>query len=175
MGNWYVVDNFGNVIAGPFMDKQSAEMMANNPNWTVVYKGQIVKMAKKIVIYCYRMTHDYGINTCAFTEKYEPTPDLMTEGGCMSRIRKGIYKEQREKIREETADAYLMAIAGHSRDNGKTREKRGAFISPKYQHLIFVAKISDVISRTDYLTGPLSVGWQDALAYKKRLAKSWNR
>lgn len=39
MGNWYVVDNFGNVIAGPFMDKRSAEMMANNPNWTVVYKG----------------------------------------------------------------------------------------------------------------------------------------
>lgn len=108
------------------------------------------------------MTHDYGINTCAFTEKYEPTPE------------KGSIRS-REKIREETADVYLMAIAGHSRDNGKTREKRGAFISPKYQHLIFVAKISDVISRTDYLTDPLSVGWQDALAYKKRLAKSWNR
>ncbi|WP_349651957.1 hypothetical protein [Lactococcus lactis] len=124
-------------------------------------------MDRKIVIYCYRMTHDYGINPCAFTEKYEPTPDLLTEGGCMSRIRDGIYREWREKIREEIADVYLMAITGHSRDNGRTRNKRGAFISPKYQHLIFVAKISDVISRTDYLTGPLSLGRQDALAYKK--------
>ncbi|WP_375379163.1 hypothetical protein [Lactococcus lactis] len=42
-------------------------------------------MAKKIVIYCYRMTHDYGINTCAFTEKYEPTPE---KGSIRSRERK---------------------------------------------------------------------------------------
>jgi hypothetical protein len=40
MGNWYVVDNFGNTIFGPFFNKQDAELMANgNSNYTVVYKG----------------------------------------------------------------------------------------------------------------------------------------
>ncbi|GAB2021183.1 hypothetical protein RyT2_02560 [Pseudolactococcus yaeyamensis] len=40
MGNWYVVDDFGNQIAGPFFDKQSAEFYANGfPNYSVVYKG----------------------------------------------------------------------------------------------------------------------------------------
>ncbi|WP_261379605.1 MULTISPECIES: hypothetical protein [unclassified Streptococcus] len=40
MGNWYVVDQFGNVVMGPFMDKQTAENMAGgNPSYTVVYKG----------------------------------------------------------------------------------------------------------------------------------------
>ncbi|SJZ97892.1 hypothetical protein SAMN02745116_02036 [Pilibacter termitis] len=39
MGNWYVVDNFGNTIAGPFFDKQSAEMFVNgNDMYHVVYK-----------------------------------------------------------------------------------------------------------------------------------------
>ena len=39
MTEWYVVDQFGNTIAGPFFDKQSAEMFANmNPNYTVVAK-----------------------------------------------------------------------------------------------------------------------------------------
>ncbi|GFH42448.1 hypothetical protein Hs30E_09990 [Lactococcus hodotermopsidis] len=40
MGKWYVVDNFGNQIAGPFFDKQSAEMFVNgNQFWSVVFKG----------------------------------------------------------------------------------------------------------------------------------------
>jgi len=40
MGNWYVVDNFGNQLAGPFFDKILAEQFAKNiPNATVVFKG----------------------------------------------------------------------------------------------------------------------------------------
>lgn len=39
MGQWFVVDNFGNQIAGPFFDKTSAEVYAKGaPNFTVVYK-----------------------------------------------------------------------------------------------------------------------------------------
>lgn len=33
------------------------------------------------------MTYDYGINPFVFTEDYESTPDLLTEGGCMIQIR----------------------------------------------------------------------------------------
>lgn len=39
MVEWYVVDQFGNQIAGPFFDKQGAEIFANgNPNFSVVAK-----------------------------------------------------------------------------------------------------------------------------------------
>lgn len=37
---WYVVDQWGNTVMGPFIDKQTAENMANgNPQYSVVYKG----------------------------------------------------------------------------------------------------------------------------------------
>ena len=34
-------------------------------------------MKKQTIIYCYRMTHDYGINPCVFTENYDETPRLL--------------------------------------------------------------------------------------------------
>jgi len=38
MGNWIVVDNFGNVVAGPYSSKQIAESIAAVSNlYTVVY------------------------------------------------------------------------------------------------------------------------------------------
>lgn len=124
-------------------------------------------MEKPTIIYCYRMTHDYGINPCVFTEDYEPTPHLLTEGGCMTKIRRGIYNEWAAKLHEDAVDIYLLAIAGHSNDGGRYKDKHGSFISPKYQHLMFVAKISDVISRKEYLESELSKGRLDALAYYK--------
>ena len=30
-------------------------------------------MKKQTIVYCYRMTHDYGINPCVFTENYDKT------------------------------------------------------------------------------------------------------
>ncbi len=39
MTEWYVVDQFGNTIAGPFFDKQAAEMYAKgHPHFSVVAK-----------------------------------------------------------------------------------------------------------------------------------------
>ena len=49
-------------------------------------------MDKQTIIYCYRMTHDYGINPCVFTEEYEATPELLTEGGCMLQLRRNLRK-----------------------------------------------------------------------------------
>ena len=50
-------------------------------------------MKKQTIIYCYRMTHDYGINPCVFTENYDETPRLLTEGGCMLQLRRtGLIK-----------------------------------------------------------------------------------
>ncbi|MGT2737833.1 hypothetical protein [Streptococcus pantholopis] len=41
MQEWIVVDQFGNQIAGPFYDKMSAEIYAQNiPNATVVLKNK---------------------------------------------------------------------------------------------------------------------------------------
>lgn len=38
MGKWYVVNNFGTVVAGPFYDKIAAEQFANcNQYYSVVY------------------------------------------------------------------------------------------------------------------------------------------
>jgi hypothetical protein len=38
MGNWYVVDDFGNTIAGPFIDKNAAESVASGSSqFSVVY------------------------------------------------------------------------------------------------------------------------------------------
>jgi hypothetical protein len=36
MGSWYVVDNFGNQVMGPFVDKQSAQIICP-PGYTVVF------------------------------------------------------------------------------------------------------------------------------------------
>lgn len=39
MNEYIVVDQFGNQVAGPFLDKQSAEFFAqNNPNYSVERK-----------------------------------------------------------------------------------------------------------------------------------------
>lgn len=39
MNEYIVVDQFGNQVAGPFFDKQSAEFFArNNPNYSVERK-----------------------------------------------------------------------------------------------------------------------------------------
>lgn len=41
MQEWIVVDQFGNVVAGPFWDKVAAEMVAKTiPNSTVVLKNK---------------------------------------------------------------------------------------------------------------------------------------
>ena len=50
-------------------------------------------MDKQTIFYCYRMTHDYGINPCVFTENYDTTPHLLTEGGCMLQLRRNIKKK----------------------------------------------------------------------------------
>ncbi len=105
------------------------------------------------------MTHDYGINPCVFTENYDTTPNLLTEGGCMLQLRRNIKKNWADKINSKSVDAYIMAVAGHSNDGKKWRDDQGMFITPKYNHLIFVAKISE------------TVGWKEA--YVERFTTSY--
>ena len=57
-------------------------------------------MDKQTIFYCYRMTHDYGINPCVFTENYDTTPHLLTEGGCMLQLRRNIKYLQNLIIEE---------------------------------------------------------------------------
>ncbi|WP_203267549.1 hypothetical protein [Streptococcus uberis] len=122
-------------------------------------------MKKQTIIYCYRMTHDYGINPCVFTEEYEPTPRLLTEGGCMIQLRRNLRKNWADRINSGEIDAYVMAVAGHSNDGGSWRDDQGSFISPKYNHLIFVAKISKVDSIKNYLKSDSSMNRRDAYTY----------
>ena len=79
------------------------------------------RVDKQTIFYCYRMTHDYGINPCVFTENYDTTPNLLTEGGCMLQLRRNIKKNWADKINSKSVDAYIMAVAGHSND-GKNGE-----------------------------------------------------
>lgn len=99
-------------------------------------------MKKQTIVYCYRMTHDYGINPCVFTENYDKTPQLLSEGGCMQQLRRNIKKNWADKINNNEVDAYIMAIAGNSKDGQQWKDDQGTFITPKYNHLIFVAKNS---------------------------------
>lgn len=123
----------------------------------------------KKVIYCYRMTHDYGINPCAFTVDYTPTPDLLTLGGCKAGIRTNIDKYWKAELCAGTAEVYLMAISGHSNDlypekgDSKSRDKWGREYIGEYQHLMYVAKISDVISMPKYLKSNLYKGRRDTV------------
>lgn len=123
-------------------------------------------MSKETIIYCYRMTHDYGTNPCVFTEGYEPTPDLLTEGGCMIQLRRNLKKHWAEKINSGDVDAYIMAVAGRSNDRGRWRDEQGkTFITPKYNHLIFVAKITMVDSIKNYLKSDSSNNRRDTYDY----------
>lgn len=108
-------------------------------------------MKKQTIIYCYRMTHDYGTNPCVFTKDYEATPELLTEGGCMLQLRRHLKKNWAHQINASEIDAYIMAVAGHSKDGKRWRDELGSFITPKYNHLIFVAKIMQVDLMRDYL------------------------
>lgn len=130
-------------------------------------------MEKQTIIYCYRMTHDYGINPCVFTEGYEATPELLTEGGCMIQLRRNLRKNWTEKINSGEIDAYVMAVAGHSHDGGKWRDEQGAFISPKYNHLVFVAKISKIDSIRNYLKSDSSNNRRDAYTYNYYIDHEW--
>lgn len=131
------------------------------------------KFKKQTIIYCYRMTHDYGINPCVFTENYESTPELLTEGGCMIQLRRNLRKNWAEKINSGEVDAYVMAVAGHSHDCGKWRDDEGSFISPKYNHLIFVAKITKVDSIRNYLKSDCSKNRCDTYAYNYYIDHEW--
>ena len=62
-------------------------------------------MDKQTIIYCYRMTHDYGINPCVFTEEYEATPELLTEGGCMLQLRRNLRKNWADRRNSGEVDA----------------------------------------------------------------------
>ncbi|CCI62916.1 hypothetical protein predicted by Glimmer/Critica [Streptococcus dysgalactiae subsp. equisimilis AC-2713] len=130
-------------------------------------------MDKQTIIYCYRMTHDYGINPCVFTEKYEATPELLTEGGCMLQLRRNLRKNWADRINSGEVDAYVMAVAGHSHDGGKWRDDQGLFISPKYNHLVFVAKISKVDSIRNYLKSDSSINRRDAYTYNYYIDHEW--
>ncbi|MCS4487987.1 hypothetical protein [Streptococcus sciuri] len=123
-------------------------------------------MEKEVIIYCYRMTHDYGINPCVFTSDYQGTPDLLTEGGCMKAIRLNLNKHWVHKIRRGEVEAYMMAVAGYSDDCGRKCDKEGrGFITPHRNRLIFVAKICDVISRGEYLASAVSKNRRDSYTY----------
>lgn len=119
------------------------------------------------------MTHDYGINPCVFTEGYEATPELLTEGGCMIQLRRNLRKNWAEKINSGEVDAYVMAVAGHSQDGGKWRDDQGLFISPKYNHLVFVAKITKVDSIRNYLKSGSSINRRDAFTYNYYIDHEW--
>lgn len=119
------------------------------------------------------MTHDYGINPCVFTEGYESTPELLTEGGCMIQLRRNLKKNWADKINSGEIDAYIMAVAGHSNDGGKWRDEQGSFITPKYNHLIFVAKITKVDSIRNYLISDCSNHRRDAFAYNYYIDHEW--
>lgn len=130
-------------------------------------------MDKQTIIYCYRMTHDYGINPCVFTEGYEATPELLTEGGCMIQLRRNLRKNWADRINAGEVDAYVMAVAGHSHDGGKWRDDQGLFISPKYNRLVFVAKISKVDSIRNYLKSDSSINRRDAYTYNYCIDHEW--
>lgn len=130
-------------------------------------------MAKQTIIYCYRMTHDYGINPCVFTENYESTPNLLTEGGCMLQLRRNIRKNWASKINSGEVDAYVMAVAGRSHDGGIPKENRGNLISPKYNHLMFIAKVTNVTSIREYLKSDQSNNRRDAYAYNYYIDHEW--
>ncbi|MEX2803632.1 hypothetical protein AB3329_00750 [Streptococcus sp. H31] len=124
-------------------------------------------MATQTLIYCYRMTHDYGVNPCTFTMDYQSTPELLTEGGCMKAIRANLKKHWADKIKNKEIDAYIMAVAGHSDDGGRKTDVAGKhFISPKYNGLIFTAKITDIMTKTEYLRSPISKNRRDAYNYQ---------
>ncbi|EQC77466.1 hypothetical protein QM407_06775 [Streptococcus parasanguinis] len=129
-------------------------------------------MDKQTIFYCYRMTHDYGINPCVFTENYDTTPNLLTEGGCMLQLRRNIKKNWADKINSKSVDAYIMAVAGHSNDGKKWRDDQGMFITPKYNHLIFVAKISEILTMKEYLLSPKSNNRRDAYTYQWLIEKN---
>lgn len=59
----------------------------------------------------------------------------------MIQLRRNIKKNWAEKINQKEVDAYIVAIAGHSNDGGTWQDAAGAFISPKYNHLVFAAKL----------------------------------
>ena len=122
---------------------------------------------KNSIVYVYRMTHDYGLNPCCFNESFEPTPELLTLGGCEINIRTWINNNM---WLEKGYDVYVMAVAAkESDDNGRFDPDGRTFIpEPEeigYQGLIYAAKISDVMSRTDYLKSDIGKGRLDVKQY----------
>lgn len=110
-------------------------------------------MKKEILLATYHMTHDYGVNPCCFTKDDKPTPDLLTIGWCAKDIRlcmNKVFNPNKEKF-----DFYIAAIAGNTGDNGREFTKDGKrLITEDYESLIYIAKISEVITRIEYLHNP---------------------
>lgn len=90
----------------------------------------------------------------------------------MIQLRRNIKKNWAEKINQKEVDAYIIAIAGHSNDGGTRQDAAGAFISPKYNHLVFAAKISEIITKKEYLESDKSFGRRDAYTYQWEIEKN---
>ena len=54
----------------------------------------------------------------------------------------------------------------------KWRDDQGMFITPKYNHLIFVAKISEILTMKEYLLSPKSNNRRDAYTYQWLIEKN---
>ena len=106
----------------------------------------------------------YGINPCVLQKIMIQLPIFLPRR-CMLQLRRNIKKNWADKINSKSVDAYIMAVAGHSNDGKKWRDDQGMFITPKYNHLIFVAKISEILTMKEYL---LNVPVPRSFSYVKR-------
>ena len=128
---------------------------------------------KRSIIYLYRMTHDYGINPCCFVKPFKRAPELLTLGGCKKRMQNTICKRYRNLLENKGIDIYIIAIAGHSKDNGREKDRNGInLITSNYEALMYVAKVSDAITRKEYLDNQKYSNRVDVIQY--RLANEKN-
>ena len=121
----------------------------------------------KSIVYLYRMTHDYGNNPCCFNESIEPTPELLTLGGCKKRIQGTIYRNYRDLLENNGIDIYIMAIAGEPRDHGREDKNGIGLITSNYEALMYVAKISSAMTRDEYWQNPKYSDRKDAIWYRE--------
>ena len=128
---------------------------------------------KRSIVYAYRMTHDYGLNPCCFNEAFKPTPELLTLGGCKIRMQNTIYKKYRSLLENKNIDIYIIAIAGHSKDRGCKKDKNGInLITSNYEALMYVAKVSNAITRKEYLQNQKYNDRADAILYHSAKEKN---
>lgn len=128
---------------------------------------------KRSIVYAYRMTHDYGINPCCFNGSFEPTPELLTLGGCKPTMQNTICKKYRSLLENKDIDIYIIAIAGHSKDRGCKKDKNGiSLITSNYEALMYVAKVSNAITRKEYLQNQKYNDRADAILYRSAKEKN---